>query len=198
MPIHAKVNYKEAVSMRYIRSLSYFWPNACQQKNESKYIMMKRNFVVSALLGLSLLFSSTLSFANDAVTVYSWKGTYDDAKFGVQDAIIGKGLKVVYEGHMSVMLERTSKAVGKPNPYIHAEYLLFCSARHSNASVNADHENIGICPYIIFLYEAKKEPGVIKIGYRRPSGGETPESKKALKEIDDLIHSIVKEAAEVE
>ncbi len=160
--------------------------------------MMKNKSLFAGVLAVCFLLSSFVAQANDAVKVYSWKGTYDDAKFSVQDAIVGKGLKVVYEGHMATMLERTSKAVGKPNPYLHGEYLLFCSARHSNASVNADHQNIGICPYIIFLYETKKEPGVVQIGYRRPTGGESAKSKKALKEIDDLIHSIVKEAAEVE
>ena len=145
-----------------------------------------------------MVFANISVWANDAVKVYSWEGSYEDAKFSVQDAIVGKGLKVVYEGHMATMLERTSKAVGKPNPYLHGEYLLFCSARHSNASVNADPQNIGMCPYIIFLYETKKQPGTIQIGYRKPVGGQTAESKSALKAIDELIHSIVKEAAEVE
>ncbi len=149
-------------------------------------------------LAFFVVFANISVWANEAVKVYGWEGSYDDAKFSVQDAIVGKGLKVVYEGHMATMLERTSKAVGKPNPYLHGEYLLFCSASHSNASVNADPQNIGICPYIIFLYETKKKPGTIHIGYRRPVGGQTPESKVALKAIDELIHSIVKEAAEVE
>ena len=160
--------------------------------------MISFKFVARYILAVFLMFSVLPVQANEAVKVYSWKGSYEDAKFSLQDAIIGKGLKVVYEGHMSTMLERTSKDVGKPNPYLHAEYLLFCSAKLSNASVNADPQNIGICPYIIFLYELKKEPGLIKIGYRKPSGGESKESKAALKAIDILVDSIAKEAAEIE
>ncbi len=159
-------------------------------------IRLKTISILGVFLGLISM--SVSAWANDAVKAYAWKGSFEDAKFAVQDAIVGKGLKVVYEGHMATMLERTSEAVGKPNPYLHGEYLLFCSARHSNASVNADVQNIGVCPYNIFLYETKKEPGTIQIGYRRPSGGESDASKKALIAIDKLIDSIVREAAEVE
>ena len=149
-----------------------------------------------ALTFLALAFPP--AYAKSPIVLYETEDAYEDIKADLENAIIGKGLKVVYNGHMAAMLERTSRAVGAPNPYKHAEYFLFCSARHSNASVNADNKNIGYCPYNIFMYETKAKPGTTYVGYRKPLGGDSEASRKALAAIDKLIDSIAREAAGVE
>lgn len=155
-------------------------------------------FVTPLLAFVMLALALSTAQAKSPIVLYETEDAYEDIKADLENAIIGKGLKVVYNGHMAAMLERTSKAVGAPNPYKHAEYFLFCSARHSNASVNADNKNIGYCPYNIFMYETKAKPGITHIGYRKPVGGDSEASRKALAAIDKLIDSIAREAAGLE
>jgi hypothetical protein len=95
------------------------------------------------------------------------------------------------------MLERTRAAVdGAKKIYKHAEFFLFCSATISRATMEADPSNMSFCPYVIFFYELEKEPGKVYVGYRRPVIVGSEESKKSLMAVDDLLHTIVKEAIE--
>lgn len=160
-----------------------------------KTILFLKCVILSLFLSVGLTFSAQ---AENPLVTYETELDFEDAKMDLENAIIGKGLKTVYTGHMATMLERTSKETGTPNPYKHAEYVLFCSAKLSSTSVNADNKNIGFCPYIIFLYETKAKPGWTTIGYRKPLGGQSEASKKALVAIDKLINSVAREAAGVE
>ena len=125
---------------------------------------------------------------------YGKKGSYEDVKFELNDAIIRRGLAVDYIGHINNMLERTGADVGSSKRiYVNAEFFLFCSAKLSRAMVEADPGNLGFCPYVVFLYEAAAKPGEIVIGYRRPPAGNDA-SKQALAAIDTLLDGIVKDA----
>jgi hypothetical protein len=131
-----------------------------------------------------------------ALKLYSKKSSYDDVRFDLQNAIIGRGLTVDFNGQLSKMLERTGADVGSTKPiYKQAEYFTFCSAKLSRAMMEADPSNVGFCPYVVFIYETATAPGTIHVGYRRLQPHGSAASRAALAEIERLLDGIVKEAA---
>jgi hypothetical protein len=133
--------------------------------------------------------------AAEEIRTYTRRAAYDDVKFELTNAVIGRGLTIDYTGHIGRMLERTGADVGSSKPlYRAAEFLTFCSAKLSRAMMEADLANVGFCPYVVFLYEAADKPGEIVVGYRRPQPSGNEASRKALAEIDALLDGIVKDA----
>lgn len=132
---------------------------------------------------------------------YKTSGQFEDVWQDLQDAIINRGLKVDYVGHIGKMLERTSAAAGSvtasgsQSPYLNAKYLQFCSAKLTHQSVSANPFNLSICPYVVFAFEAKTKPGEIVVGYRRPVPGPSKRTRAAIANINKLLDEIVKEAA---
>jgi len=93
------------------------------------------------------------------------------------------------------MLKRTGKDLGDTKQiFLEAEALEFCSAVVSRKMMEADPENIVFCPYIISVYVLPEKPNEVRIAYRKPQLVGSPASQKALKEVDDLLNSIVQEA----
>lgn len=123
------------------------------------------------------------------------ESSFEDAETDLSNAIINQGLVIDYTGHVGNMLTRTSDAVGMNSPYKNAIYMQFCSSKHTHEAVAADPRNIAICPYVVFIYEMADGSG-LKIGYRRPIGVEGAASAEALAGVDELLKSIVSEAAE--
>ena len=151
----------------------------------------KAALAIAALLALC----PPLALAQDLKT-YGKKGSYEDVKFELNDAIIRRGLAIDYTGHINKMLERTGADVGSTKKvYANAEFFMFCSAKLSRDMIEADPANLGYCPYVIFLYEAADKPGEIVVGYRRPLPKGDAASQKALAAIDALLDGIVKDAA---
>ena len=63
--------------------------------------------------------------------------------------------------------------------------------------MQADPNNLAICPYVMFVYELKSEPGKARVGYRRPAWAARvmqPRSE-ASAAIEKLLSDILKEAA---
>jgi hypothetical protein len=133
---------------------------------------------------------------------YIKAGTFEDVMFELNNAILNRGLVVDYTGHLQTMLERTSEAVGSvtpggsKTPYIEAKYLQFCSAKLTHGVVSANPLNIAICPYVVFIFELKTDPGKIHVGYRRPIAGPSRVSRKAIAKVEALLDEITKEAVE--
>lgn len=128
---------------------------------------------------------------------YTKSATYDDVRFELNEAIVGKGLKIEQIGNIAQMLERTGPDVGSTKPvYKHAEFFSFCSAALSRRMMEADPANVAHCPYVIFVYEAVGKPGEIVVGYRRPAApaGAAPASRDALAAVDALLDGIAREA----
>lgn len=156
---------------------------------------MLRRPMTCILAAAAVLAAGTFAADADPLKSYSKKAAFDDVKADVADAIIAKGLTVDYRGNLGAMLDRTGKDVGSTKKiYKSAEYVTFCSAKLSRAMMEADAANMGYCPYVVFYYEAADKPGEIVVGYRQPGEGKNDASKKALKDIDDLLDGIVKEA----
>ena len=129
-------------------------------------------------------------------------GNFDDVLFDLQNAIIDRGLVIDYTGHVQTMLERTSEAVGSvtpggsKTPYVEAKYLQFCSAKLTHEVVSANPLNIAICPYVVFIFELKSDPGNIHVGYRRPIAGPSRLTRKAVEKVEALLAEIVAETVE--
>lgn len=143
---------------------------------------MKR-FVVAAAIALA----AAPSFANDQTVTYPYEGSFEDAAFAVESAIVGRGLMIDYVSHTGEMLSRTAKDVGSDvELFKEADIFLFCSAIISRKVMEADPMNIAHCPYGVFV--AEKDDKVF-IGHRRYPAG-------VMQEVEMLLSDISKEASE--
>jgi uncharacterized protein (DUF302 family) len=157
--------------------------------------------VVRVLLALALLILMAVAIgqpaaAEDLKTAVK-KGSFDDVKFELGNAIIERGLKVDFSGSISQVLDRTGSDVGSTRPvYKHAEFMTFCSAKLSRQMMEADAANVAFCPYTVFIYETAAAPGEVVVGYRPfPQPANEP-SRAALGEIDKLLTAIIKAAVQ--
>jgi hypothetical protein len=138
---------------------------------------------------------SWVSAQETPIKIFSKRGAYDDVRFDLHNAIIGRGLVVDFNGQVSKMLERTAADVGGTRTiYKQAEYFTFCSAKLSRMTMEADPRNLGFCPYVVFIYETTAAPGTIHVGYRRLQRHGSAQSKSALEAVEGLLDSIAKEA----
>lgn len=137
---------------------------------------------------LAGLFSAaaTMAQAQQSVT-HSFDGSFDDATFAVENAIIGRGLVIDYVSHTGEMLARTAADVGSEvELFKAADVFLFCSAQLSREVMEADPMNIAHCPYGIFVAE---RGGEVMIGYRTYPEGE-------MQKVQALLEEIAQEAIE--
>ncbi len=132
------------------------------------------------------LAATPLAAADQAVT-YPFDGSFDDATFAVESAIIGQGLVIDYVSHTGEMLARTAADVGSDiKLFEEADIFLFCSASLSREVMEADPMNIAHCPYGVFVAERE---GQVMVGYRTYPEGE-------MQKVQALLDEIVKAALE--
>lgn len=132
--------------------------------------------------GLTLLGTSAIA---EGSTVYPFEGTFDDATFSVESAIIGKGLVIDYVSHTGEMLSRTAADVGSDvTLFTEADIFVFCSATVSREVMEIDPMNIAYCPYGVFVAE---RDGDVLIGYRNYPAGE-------MQKVQALLDDIVQDA----
>ncbi|WIV50171.1 DUF302 domain-containing protein [Marivivens sp. LCG002] len=137
-------------------------------------------------LAAALLVLTTTAAMADEATVYSFDGSFEDATFGVETAIVGRGLVVDWVSHTGEMLARTAGAVGSDVLlFDNADIFQFCSASLSREMMEADPMNIAHCPYAIFVFERE---GEVVIGYRNQPEGE-------MQKVQALLDDIAREAA---
>ena len=107
--------------------------------------------------------------------------------FGLESAILDRGLVVDHVSHVGEMLNRTAGDVGAERQlYTQADVYLFCSATISREMMADDIENIGHCPYGVFVYETAENPGTIHVGHRvYPEG--------AMKTVEAMLADIARE-----
>lgn len=119
--------------------------------------------------------------AAQGVTTYDFDGSFEDAAFGVESAIVGRGLVIDFTSHVGEMLARTGADVGSDvDLFTAADVFLFCSAVLSRKVMEADPMNIGHCPYGIFVAERE---GAVMVGYRNMPEGPMQEVQALLDEI---------------
>lgn len=124
--------------------------------------------------------------AGEAIT-YDYDGSFEDAAFSVESAIVGRGLVIDYVSHTGEMLNRTAADVGSDTElFTEADIFLFCSAQLSRKVMEADPMNIAHCPYGIFVAE---RAGAVMVGYRTYPDG-------PMQQVQSLLDEIVQEALE--
>ena len=153
--------------------------------------------VTLRLLGLFLCLLSATAFAagKPYMVTYTSKDNFESVKSAITDAITGQGLVINNTSHIGEMLERTGKDLGDAKRvFLNAESYEFCSATVSRKTMEADPHNIVFCPYIISVYVLPNEPQKTYVSFRKPELVGSPASKAALKDVEKLLRSIVKEA----
>jgi uncharacterized protein (DUF302 family) len=151
-----------------------------------------------SLVAFSLLLSAACAFAqSDPVVEVKARGTFEDVKQMLVLAIENHGLVVNHQSAVGDMLERTGKDIGAAKRiYERAEMIEFCSANLSRQVMEADHRLLAFCPYGVGIYTLPNEPGTVHLVYRRPRlDGDGP-AARALKQVDQLLHDVVQEAAQ--
>jgi uncharacterized protein (DUF302 family) len=137
------------------------------------------------LAGLVFALSVGLAQADDTSTVYDFEGSFEDAAFSLESAIIGKGLVIDYVSHTGEMLNRTGADVGSTQPLFEAaDIFIFCSAVLSRKMMEINPMNIAHCPYGVFVAERQ---GRVMIGYRNYPEG-------PMQEVQALLDEIAREA----
>lgn len=155
-----------------------------------------RRPVLLAVAMLAALAMLTVAAAAQDLKTYTKKGSFDDVKLDLSDAITKRGLVVDFSGNVGRMLDRTGKDVGSTKQvYKNAEYVVFCSAQLSRQMMEADAANAGYCPFVIFIYERAEKAGEVVIGYRPMPKSKSAASQKAFSGIDALLDGIAREAA---
>jgi len=133
----------------------------------------------------ALMIGAALPAAADIATLYPFDGSFDDATFSVESAIVGRGLVIDWVSHSGEMLNRTAADVGSDVViFDNADIFMFCSASLSREVMEADYMNIAYCPYAIFVYERE---GEVMVGYRNMPEGE-------MQKVQSLLDDIVNEA----
>jgi len=164
---------------------------------------MRRTIVwlLAASLAIGMAAGYGASAAELGYKALKKKAAFDDVEFELKNAIVNRGFVIDYTGHLGDMLSRTSKTVGSvtelgsASPYLKARYYHFCSAKLTHEVVSANPLNISVCPYVVFLFELKSEPGVAHVGYRRPFAGPSKVTQKAVAKVDALLTAVIEEAA---
>ena len=143
-----------------------------------------RNLALGVVLACLGTASPALS-DDGAVVTHTFNGSFDDATFAVENAIINHGLVVDGISHVGEMLARTKDDVGGSKDLFEAADLFqFCSAAISRKVIEADIRNIAHCPYRIFV---SSKDGAVTVGYLAMPEG-------PMKEVEALLDSILREA----
>ncbi len=150
---------------------------------------MRKFMMAAAVAALTTPPAFADSHGAGQATTYDFDGSFDDATFAVESAIVGAGLVIDYVSHTGEMLNRTGADVGSEVKIFEAaDIFLFCSAVLSRKVMEADPMNLAHCPpYGIFVAERE---GKVMIGYRNyPPEGE-------MQEVQALLDQLAREAAE--
>ena len=135
---------------------------------------------------LSLLTLAAPAFADEPVFL-PYAGSFEDASFAVESAIVDRGLVIDYVSHVGDMLNRTGADVGSDSVIFEAaDIYLFCSAVLSREAMEADPMNIQHCPYSILVTEID---GQVSIGHKTYPQG-------AMQKVETLLRQIAVEASE--
>ncbi len=132
------------------------------------------------------------------VVLYSSDNDFEFVTQDIKIAIQNRGLVIDHTSHIADMLERTGKDLGTPKRlYLKGEAYSFCSAVLSRKMMDADWRNIVFCPYSLAVYVTPEEPKRVYAGFRRLPLVGSDSSKAALKEVNNLLDGILREALNI-
>ncbi|GAB6043245.1 DUF302 domain-containing protein [Endothiovibrio diazotrophicus] len=162
--------------------------------------MIRNLFTRILLIGVLVAASfPSMAAATEMMEAYGTTMSYEDARDNLQLAITGRGLVVRSVSQVGEMLERTGEDLGDTRKiYGKAEVFEFCSAVFSRKMMEADERNIAFCPFTIALYTLPAEPDKVYVSFRRPAVLASPSSADALREVEDLLRGIARQALELD
>jgi uncharacterized protein (DUF302 family) len=133
----------------------------------------------------ALLLAGGAVSADEAAVAHVFNGSFEDATFAVETAIVGRGLVIDHVSHVGDMLNRTGADVGSDvTIFDNADVFTFCSAIVSRRVMEIDPMSIVHCPYGIFVTERE---GEVMVGHRSYPDG-------PMQEVQELLDGIVREA----
>lgn len=151
--------------------------------------------IIAVIVGLILIRISPVAMATNPIVTHAIEEEYEYILDNLRNAIIGRGMKINDELHASDMLNRTAADLGfERNVFIHATTLEFCNALISHQLVQANPNNLVLCPFTVSVYVLTGAPDTVHVAYQVPAAG--PESEGVLDEIEALLRGIVVEALE--
>jgi uncharacterized protein (DUF302 family) len=141
---------------------------------------------------LAATFSLTGAIANAGEMIsFSSDYSFDDVTFGLESAILDRGLKIDHISHVGEMLNRTAADVGtEVEVYSTADVYSFCSATISRQVMELDPMNIVYCPYTIFVAHINETDEVV-VGFNDYPDGD-------MDIVEDLLNGIVREALDLD
>lgn len=144
--------------------------------------------ILSALIAAALVTAPAIASAQESdATTYPFDGSFEDATFAVENAIISEGLVIDHVSHVGEMLARTGADVGSDvKIFDGADVYLFCSANLSRKVMEADPMNLRFCPYSVFVMD---RDGAVTVGYRNMPQG-------PMQEVQALLDKIATSAVE--
>ena len=144
--------------------------------------------ILSALIAAALVTAPAIASAQESdATTYRFDGSFEDATFAVENAIISEGLVIDHVSHVGEMLARTGADVGSDvKIFDGADVYLFCSANLSRKVMEADPMNLRFCPYSVFVMD---RDGAVTVGYRNMPQG-------PMQEVQALLDKIATSAVE--
>ncbi|MGB0438830.1 MAG: DUF302 domain-containing protein [Paracoccaceae bacterium] len=158
---------------------------------------MKKHLMTALLLlggaaGLAQAEQAPAQGVAKGAVIYTTTDSFDDVIFGLESAILDRGLVIDSVSHTGAMLERTRADLGSDVVlFDQADVFSFCSASLSRQVMEADPMNILFCPYDIFVMVQPTRPDVTVVGFRAFPDG-------PMQIIQDLLDGIAREAAGVE
>ena len=169
----------------------------------NKFHGVKKIQAVFVLFSLSLgLLAALPAGANDepeqspVYTKIVEDGKYSDTLEAVKEIIKSKGINIAHTLPPSDMLGRTGPAFGITQPILQdGEIIEFCSAKVSHQLIQANPENIVLCPFVISVYVLSEDPANVRMTYRMPYVIDEA-SQTAIEAMNDLVIGIIEEAAE--
>ncbi len=138
---------------------------------------------------MGLCFASSGFAQTVGVTTYKYHGTFEDAVFDLETAIVDRGLVIDNISHVGEMLNRTRLDVGSEKVIFEkADVYQFCSAALSRKMMEADPLNIAYCPYGIFVFESGDGSHTVELGFRDYPDG-------PMEAVESLLNAIAKQVA---
>ncbi len=162
---------------------------------------MKRHFIrwfvaLALMVGLS---GFTLAGGEEESPVFTKiveDAVFEDTLDAVKETIKGKGINIAHTLPSSGMLGSTGPSFGITEPLLkNGEMVEFCSAKISHQLIQANLQNIVLCPFNIAVYELTAEPGKVYITFRKPYVIDEA-SIEATNAMAKLMIEIIEEAAD--
>ncbi len=161
------------------------------------------NRVIQLMLALGLAMAMNLPASANGTPeespVYTHiveDGTFADTLDAVKEIIKGRGINIAHTLPPRDMLERTGPAFGVTEQVLKdGEIIEFCSAKISHQLIEANPENITLCPFTISVYVLNSDPKNVRLTFRKPFVIDDA-SKAAVDAMTGLIMEIIQEAAD--